>query len=547
MAKLKRKNVTPAKSRPPKRARKTTQPFEQGVNPAPPTPPPTASRPVRSPEPSQRSRTPIRSPLFEPEASQLATDAQAAAILGEDDNEVEELEPVDDEDQQVQWALEAATAVEEPAGNSRSVAAVAAAPSRGITEELEELIEPHLHFRWRACWGNMERALIAAACRFARSKPIGGVTEAMVWQWADKTVEEQKPRVAKVDSLTATLYCTNGRQAKADRCTLALQRRRAVAGETLCLGNWDEFRALVEEMDKESSEVLKCDFDLVLRALEEPSSSQLLARTAAAPARSRQGIVTAIQEEGLAEVVAIEHFASGVAIGIKDYWRCNEGGCSNNTMTCWRRPIEGREIDRGEEHYKVNGNNIARWAAEVHEGKCTIQRPSENTRLALMLAKDRSETEKRRKRSKMRGPQHCQQHCQHGVESIEQLARWKDIQCPRLELNQHTFNFFSYWRSSMPQFNLDIDHVLQKTLVDGGYDINMLMDRRDGMTLEVWVEYLDLPPSLLSHFRRKAHDWIKDYGGLSAENYRLINELLSNSPEESTGRTPLGQLVGKAA
>ncbi|KAF1357619.1 hypothetical protein EJ07DRAFT_157614 [Lizonia empirigonia] len=503
MAKLKRENVTPAKSRPPKRARKTT---------------------------AIRARCQSCS-------SNSSTDGESS---------------------------------EEPAGNSRSVAAVAAAPSRGITEELEELIEPHLHFRWRACWGNMERALIAAACRFARSKPIGGVTEAMVWQWADKTVEEQKPRVAKVDSLTATLYYTNGRQAKADRCTLALQRRRAVADETLCLGNWDEFRALVEEMDKESSEVLKCDFDLVLRALEEPSSSQLLARTAAAPARSRPGIVTAIQEEGLAEVVAIEHFASGVAIGIKDYWRCNEGVCSNNTMTCWRRPIEGREIDRGEEHYKVNGNNIARWAAEVHEGKCTIQRSSENTRLALMLAKDRSETEKRRKRPKvspsssnssiegltkvilasalaqMRGPQHCQQHCQHGVESIEQPARWKDIQCPRLELNQHTFNFFSYWRSSMPQFNLDIDHVLQKTLVDGGYDINMLMDRRDGMTLEVWVEYLDLPPSLLSHLRRKAHDWIKDYGGLSAENYRLVNELLSNSTEESTGRTPLGAVSGNA-
>ncbi|KAF1361093.1 hypothetical protein EJ07DRAFT_154450 [Lizonia empirigonia] len=315
MAKLKRKDVTPAKSRPPKRARrphshssKVSILLLQLLH---------RRRVVR--------RTPIRSPLFEPEASQLATDAQAAAILGEDDNEVEELEPVDDEDQQVQWALEAATAVEELAGNSRSVAAVAAAPSRGITEELEELIEPHLHFRWRACWGNMERALIAAACRFARSKPTGGVTEAIVWQWADKTVEEQKPWVAKVDSLTATLYYTNGRQAKADRCTLALQRRRAVAGETLCLGNWDEFRALVEEMDKESSEVLKCDFDLVLRALEEPSSSQLLARTAAAPARSRPGIVTAIQEEGLAEVVAIEQFASGVAIGIKDYWRCNEG------------------------------------------------------------------------------------------------------------------------------------------------------------------------------------------------------------------------------
>lgn len=179
-----------------------------------------------------------------------------------------------------------------------------------------------------------------------------------MWRWADETVEGQKPRVAKMDSLTATLYYTIGRQSKADRCTLALQRRRAVAGETLCVGNWDELLSLVTEMDKESSEVLKCDFDLVIRADEQSVSSQLHSRNAAA-VRSRPGIVTAIQEEGLAEVVSNERSASGVAIGIKDYWRCNEGGCSNNTMTCWRRPIEGREIDRREEHYKVNGNVIA--------------------------------------------------------------------------------------------------------------------------------------------------------------------------------------------
>lgn len=391
MANSKRKNVTPAKNRPAKRQRKPTQPFEQGVNPAPPTPPPTARRLLRSPEPSQRTRTPIRSPLFEPEASQLATDAHAAAILGEDDDDEEELEAVDDEeDEQVQRSLEAATAVEDGV----------TAAERSITEELQELVDPHLHFRWRACWGTMERGAIATAARSSRNKSIGSVTEAIVWRWADETVEGQKPRVAKIDSLTATLYYTTGRQSKADRCTLALQRRRAVAGETLCVGNWDELLSLVTEMDKESSEVLKCDFDLVIRAEEQPVSSQPQSRSAAS-VRSRPGIVTAIQEEGLAEVVSNERSASGVAIGIKDYCRCNEGGCSNNTMTCWGRPIEGREIDRGEEHYKVNGNIIAQWAAEVKEGKSTIQRPSENIRLTLMLAKDRSETEKRRKRSRV--------------------------------------------------------------------------------------------------------------------------------------------------
>ena len=133
----------------------------------------------------QRSRTPIRNPLFEPEASQLTTDTQAAAILGEDDDEEEELEAAEDEDQQVQWALDSATAVEELAGDSHGVAAA----EQSVTEGLEVLIEPHLHFRWRACWGNMERGAIATAACFSRNKPIGGVTEAMVWRWADETVE----------------------------------------------------------------------------------------------------------------------------------------------------------------------------------------------------------------------------------------------------------------------------------------------------------------------------------------------------------------------
>jgi hypothetical protein len=58
-----------------------------------------------------------------------------------------------------------------------------------------------------------------------------------------------------------------------------------------------------------------------------------------------------MQEEGLAGVVAAERPASGIAIGIKDYWRCLEQACSNNTNTCWRRPIPGRQIDRPEDHY----------------------------------------------------------------------------------------------------------------------------------------------------------------------------------------------------
>lgn len=136
-------------------------------------------------------------------------------------------------------------------------------------------------------------------------------------------MERQRPRVAAIDSLTATLYYS-GRQARGDRCTIALQRRRIVAGEGVSLGDWMDLDMQVTEMDKESTQLLNCDFDLVLKEelpaqLAPLPAPQLTARGAV---RARPGIVTAIQEDGLAGAVTAERFASGTVIGIRDHWRC---------------------------------------------------------------------------------------------------------------------------------------------------------------------------------------------------------------------------------
>ncbi len=70
-------------------------------------------------------------------------------------------------------------------------------------------------------------------------------------------------------------------------------------------------------MDKESSEPLKCDFDLVLR--EEQAAAQLASQQLHRSAVRRvPGVVTAIQEDGLAAIVMAERSATSVAIGIKD-------------------------------------------------------------------------------------------------------------------------------------------------------------------------------------------------------------------------------------
>ena len=44
---------------------------------------------------------------------------------------------------------------------------------------------------------------------------------------------------------------------------------------------------------------------------------------------------------------------------------------------------------------------IASWASAVARQECTIEEPSDEIRLSLMLAKDRAEAEKRRKRRKV--------------------------------------------------------------------------------------------------------------------------------------------------
>ena len=87
----------------------------------------------------------------------------------------------------VSWQPAAAT------GDSLGVVAAAAAAAAAATaaqsseqqqrpESQNEAIdeEPHLHFRWRACWGTMEKNVIASAARFARNKPMYSVSEEKV-------------------------------------------------------------------------------------------------------------------------------------------------------------------------------------------------------------------------------------------------------------------------------------------------------------------------------------------------------------------------------
>jgi hypothetical protein len=327
----------------------------------------------------------------------------------------------------------------------------------------------------------------------------------------------------------------------------------------------------VTEMDKESTQLLNCDFDLVLK-------EELLALPAPLPtARGavcvRPGIVTAIQEDGLAGVVTAERFASGTAIGIRDYWRCREERCSNSPFVCWIRRLPERQINRFEDHYAVSGETIARWAAAVARGECTIEEPSDDIRLAIIMTRDRSDEKKRRRRkvsptssnsslesltrailvghlAQLRAPQQCQHYAAEPV-TRRKMRMWVDFDCTRAHLHQHTSNFFHYWLSAMPQHKEEIEGIYQSVFKDGGYDINMLMDVEDGMTIDVWVDYFKQTPAMLSHLRRKVHDWMKDYAGLTLENIKRADRLLNGEARaeveaeaEAEHREPLQEVSG---
>ena len=121
---------------------------------------------------------------------------------------------------------------------------------------------------------------------------------------------------------------------------------------------------------------------------------------------------------------------------------------------------------------------IASWASAVAWQECTIKEPSDEIRLSLMLAKDRAEAEKRRKRRKVSPTssnssiegltkailaghlaQMSSNRCCHQSTQSTPSTRWEDFDCPRLELFQHTYNFFDYWKHAMPSMRQPIQDI----------------------------------------------------------------------------------------
>jgi hypothetical protein len=102
----------------------------------------------------------------------------------------------------------------------------------------------------------------------------------------------------------------------------------------------------------------------------------------------------------LPEVLAAEVAAgNGVAIQIRDKWRCQDSKCRNHSFCCWVSRTPGR-VDRFEDHYPADSNIVAIWAREITLGESSVEAPSDNIRLCLANARARAAKEKAQRRKK---------------------------------------------------------------------------------------------------------------------------------------------------
>lgn len=195
-----------------KRQRTALQPFEQGVNPLSQR----ATGKRRKTQPKHRtasqstlkrdvvlaaaaSRRGLTSPLataprplrrsslFEPEATPAAlSDSCGNSILGvDDDTEDENLEGDKEaaaeaaaEEEAPAEAAEAAADEKMPAEAAEASAATAAALELHTALGEDPFgVDPLVHIRWRACFGDMEKNAVATACDFERNRRFGSLDE----------------------------------------------------------------------------------------------------------------------------------------------------------------------------------------------------------------------------------------------------------------------------------------------------------------------------------------------------------------------------------
>ncbi|KAK7178138.1 hypothetical protein PSPO01_15808 [Paraphaeosphaeria sporulosa] len=466
-----------------RRTRKATQVFDAGVS-----LPSKKRRTKAAKAPTGKARKPLQE-LQQP--SQLALDAQADDVFENDDNIQDDAELYPEGEEQQENRAPSLPSIPSRLPSLHLSSDDAGEPAR----EPEDEEERYVTARWRAFLG---KDSLAHHQDFDSKAIIDHWTSTGLRDWVDGVVRdlasERPPQRVFVNSLTATVYTS--KQSKELRLAKSLRRGDPVK----CNHVKDQAGQLKETLSP--IEVTRVDFDLKLQLAETPQNAQ-----------TRNGGQLLDFPEVLAAEVAA---GNGVAIQIRDKWRCQDSKCCNHSFCCWASRTPGR-ADRFEDHYPANSNIVAIWAREINLGDSSVEAPSDNIRLCLANARARAADEKSQRRKKRAasdsgsGSGDTFDKCIRLItaNTMQQLAQSQALTRPppevaapagpsRLdwvpmtyqnmaELSTHTWKFFAYWESKALASQIkDINKVFLTVVRDTQIDIIVLIDPSDaGMPFSV--------------------------------------------------------------
>jgi hypothetical protein len=238
--------------------------------------------------------------------------------------------------------------------------------------------------------------------------------------------------------------------------------------------------------------------------------------------RSRPGIATRVQEEGIGAVIATEiNAGNGPRLGIIDRWICQLATCPNTPNICWVDRREG-QVDRVQDHYPVTGELLAMWNRDVMTGNGSAQQPSDRVIMKLKQHKEARKKPKKRKSEDSDDDLPSLKHlCK--VLLVERLSSFQKtspppkaatpppapttvqssspIELPAREEFRVFKNFFKYWAQRDMENAAWVMDVYEELRSDQ-WDFDTLADTVNGMTMQLWTEQYEWPLGSYRKMRR---------------------------------------------
>ncbi|KAF1935666.1 hypothetical protein EJ02DRAFT_428213 [Clathrospora elynae] len=179
--------------------------------------------------------------------------------------------------------------------------------------------------------------------------------------------------------------------------------------------------------------------------------------------------------------------------------------------------------------------------------------PSDDIRLALVRNKDRTELEKSRRQAGGEGSDditaltkllivgQLKQLTQNAAPVPASAPAAPEVVPPMLlpawvlleythwhEILEHTLAFWKYWQKDRGGgcTRKHIIRMFREVVIKARLHINMIMDNsKDGVTMDLWVNYLGFEAGSLLQLRETARQWRQKYTGLGEEAQQRVEDV----------------------